>query len=302
MAFGVAEVREWVRDPEAADGDPAVLAAAYARFETDGGVEHFREASSLERYRMLADAAQVSGAFAFLVLQAFVAFPYAAERERPTRVGVAFGHLRYPDPRACPRRVGGRVIGRLPWLTGSGIFDRVVFGFLDANGEEVRALLDAWDRPGFAHSRPMDLVAMTGTRTVTVDVDLDKLPDEVSRYPSGTMAEGDRAGYVWQTPLMAGLVWASLDREPALATRAEPLLARLEHAVEFGVEPEAGRRLRTEAAAACVDLARLAAFAQGGGTLRRGHPAERVYREALIVNLMARTPDLVAEALEGGTP
>ncbi len=43
-------------------------------------------------------------------------------------------------------------------------------------------------------------------------------------------------------------------------------------------------------------VARLAVMASGGGALAHGHPAQRLYREALLYSLMAQTDAIVGQA------
>jgi alkylation response protein AidB-like acyl-CoA dehydrogenase len=61
---------------------------------------------------------------------------------------------------------------------------------------------------------------------------------------------------------------------------------------------EQGPRLRAELGDFAVRLARLAVMAGGGGALTIGHPAQRLYREALLYSLMAQTDAIVGQAFE----
>lgn len=300
MAFGLDEVRGWVEDPEAVDHSPDALRTAFELFQTSGGVTHFREASALENFHMLAAAARASGAFAFLVLQQFVASPWA-EPGGP-KVGVAFGHLRRVHPQALVA-VDGRIEGNVPWMTGATFFDQVILGYVDGS-EEVRARVPAASREGFRHSAPMELLAMSATQTVSVEVQLEVPAEILCRDSVGSMAERDQFSLVWQTPLMVGSMLASLDElqgRRAVVAKAEELIARLEQAVGWPPDFEEGLRLRSEAGEACVLLARLAMLERGAGSLHKGHPAGRRLREAMLYNLMARTPEIVDAAMEWET-
>ncbi len=278
------------------DTDFARLKAAWSEL-VRRGLHRFEGQGLFEGAGALAE---FSGAFAFLALQQQI----AGSPESPA--GVAFGHLRNPSGPA-PLWKNGKVSGEVPWLTGAGIFGRVLLGFRLEGGSEVRAWVDATDRPEFRHSEPMKLIALSSTRTVRVSVS-ELLVSEsafISREPPGSMAQGDARGALGQVPLLLGNCRASVRLIERAgrgdAPKAVSALAKLEEdvkAARASGDALEGRCLRARAGELSVRLARLACLSCGGSSLLSGHPAERVYREALVFNLMAQTDQIVADAFE----
>lgn len=272
------------------DVDPERLAEAWRAFVADG-------LTPFHLFDDIAALAEASGAFAFLALQRCVAGPDAPS----AHAGVAFGHLRNPSGPA-PLWDDGRVRGRVPWMSGAGIFDTVLLGFRLPDGAEVRAWVEATDRPGFRHGPVRPLIACASTQTVAVDVDL-PIPESefVSVAPLGTLAEGDAAGLVGHTPLLLGNVRASVLRIGEAgrgdADAARRALENLEARIAAARAGEAdGGPVRARAADLAVRTALLACLADGGGALDPAHPSSRLYREALVFSLMAQTDQVVDDA------
>lgn len=279
--------------PQAAqlDHDPQALRAVWEEFVRRGF--HLQ----LDFFTTLPLLAEYSGAFAFLALQ-----QRAAGCPDPA-AGVAFGHLRNPQGPA-PLWSEGRVSGTVPWLTGAGSFAHVLLGFRLTDGSEVRAWVPANDRPEFRHSTPLPLLAIRGANTVTVAL-RELAVDEstfVSVQPRGTQAQNDASGVLYQTPLMLGNLRASLrliaQSQRGDLAKGQELVGQLETALYSENARECGSALRARAGDLSVRLARLACMACGGGSLLTGHPAERLYREALVFSLMAQTDAVVDNAFE----
>ncbi len=57
---------------------------------------------------------------------------------------------------------------------------------------------------------------------------------------------------------------------------------RVHYAFDHGCAPEEGRKLRAEVGDFSVRMARLAVMTCGGAGLQVRHPAQRIYREALL--------------------
>lgn len=301
-------------EAERLDTDGDLLAEKYARFVSEGlhvGWSPRQPLTGREFCEVLALLAETSGAFAFVALQQLVANLSLAGRVLADadwpRVGVAFGHLRNRRG-ASPVWDGCLANGTVPWLTGAGIFDSVVLGMRGPDGAEVYALAEASDRPAFRHNAPLDLMAGSGTRTVSVLVrDLRVGEDAVLRAdPPGTMERNDMQSVLYQTPLMVGCVRACrklLDTSSHLhaAQRnrcdavTEDLLRRV-YAAFDGCTPEEGQQIRAELGDFSVRLARLTVMACGGVGLVRGHPGQRLYCEALLYSLMAQTTAIVNQA------
>ncbi len=301
--------------PDAAQMDESVAAVAawYDRFQQEelnlgGSVRMPFE--GLGFCRALETLAMVSGAFAFVAMQQFVANMNLGDRFQDSlwpKVGVAFGHLgaRGHD---LPQRREGTVNGFAPWLTGAGIFDWVVLGVYGEEQEEIFVLTEARDRLEFAHTEPISLMACAGSCTVGVHMkNLLVSDDSILKIdPPGSKARSDAETVLYQIPLLVGCVRASWeiiaasprvdnDQKAACGQHTKSLLDRAHTAFANGDMGE-GPALRAELGDYAVRIARLAAMATGGGGLRLSHPVQRLYREALVYSLMAQTDLIIHQA------
>ncbi len=303
-------------DADQIDTDEALLAHWYARFAAEGlhvGWSALQPLTGRELCEALALLAESSGAFAFVALQQFVANVNLSGHLPDDVVwpcgGVAFGQLRnLRGP--CPRLEGGFISGSIPWITGAHIFPSVVLGLLDRDGSEIHAVVDSTNRRDFQHGAPMDLVACRGTYTVSVRLSRVPVGDltVLTTEPAGTFAQNDIRGVLYQTPLMFGCVRARMKliesstrvvpAEKAVCGTSMAHLLESVYAAFEGSTPEEGARLRAQLGDFSVRLARLATMACGGAGLVRPHPAQRLYREALLYSLMAQTDRIVGQAFQ----
>lgn len=297
--------------PEAAllDGDGETVADWYNRFQqaglnVGGGVHMPFDGPGF--CRALETLAMASGAFAFVAMQQFVANMNVGDRCQASlwpKIGVAFGHLGKPAP-DLPRLRGGTANGIVPWLTGAGIFDWVVLGMHDEVQREVFILTEAHHRPEFAHTEPLSLMACAGTRTVRVHLtNLPVTDDQILKIdPPESKARSEVEAVLYQTPLLVGCMrgcWEIIAASPridlelkaACGQKTAMLQERVHKAFAQG-EMSEGAGLRAELGDYVARIARLAVMAAGGGGLSTSHPAQRLYREALIYSLMAQT-DLI---------
>ena len=255
---------------------------------------------------------EASGAFGFLALQQFVSNGRLGasiqQFDQVPAIGVAYGHLRNPVA-TCPRLREGSISGRIPWFTGSEMFEYVIFGFLDEQNREILTLIEANNRPQFYYEPEMKLTACSGTKTVQVTVDQLKVREEhyLSVNDPGSMSRGDAGGVHYHTPLMVGNIRASqkeimrCERIPTelrvrSQDRTENLLSQIRNAFANGISASESAKLRAETGDYSIRLARLCAMAVGGASLSAFHPAQRRYREALVFNLMAQTDEVLADA------
>jgi hypothetical protein len=311
----LAEFGELLR-PHAAqlDSDGNLLSHWFDRFQAEGlGVGGFQDCplSGIHFCKALALLGNVSGSFGFLVLQQLVANQQLKpEHLTPwKKVGVAFGHLRRPEGPA-PLWRDGYANGFVPWLSGAGMFDQVLLGMRDSEGNELLALVDAQNRPEFLHSPPLPLLACAATRTVTVqtrNLPVSEADIFVSR-PPGSQMRGDAGGLLYHTPLLVGCIqalWNLIRESPRLNATIkarcdnaqQELLERIFTAFSEGRFDE-GAELRAESGDFAVRLARLAIMLCGGAGLMENHPAQRLYREAMIYNVMAQTDSIAQDAFQ----
>jgi hypothetical protein len=302
--------------PDAArlDHDSDCAEMWFNRLQQEGlnkGASSHLPLSSMEFCEALAIFGRVSGTFGFLFLQQLVANPHLQAEEAGLwqKVGIAYGHLRRIGG-VCPVWSNGVVSGFVPWFSGAGVFEKVVLGMRDTEGQELFAIVSAEDRTEFSHSTPLDLFACSGTRTVTINIQNMPLPQEAVHItrPKGSQAEGDAKGVLFHTPLLVGCVEALWEQiAPCthlsphtltnLQARKENLLGRIREGFTTGDFTQ-GNHLRAEIGDFAVRLGRLAMMARGGSTLLATHPAQRLFREAMIYNLMAQTDTIVQEAFD----
>ncbi len=121
-------------DAEAMDTNGDRLAACYETFQARGlntGWSPRQPLAPRAFCEALATLSRASGAFAFVALQQIVANGMAGDHfpqaDPWPKLGVAFGHLRNPDGPA-PVLTNGRASGPVAWLTGAGVFDKIVLG------------------------------------------------------------------------------------------------------------------------------------------------------------------------------
>ncbi|MFQ3588304.1 MAG: acyl-CoA dehydrogenase family protein [Fimbriimonadaceae bacterium] len=303
-------------DGQRLDTDDDALAAAYARFADEGlhAVGGCRIGlTPVEIYRWMSAFAEYSGAFAFLVFQQWIANNHLyLPDDRPwPKAGVAFGQLRNVGNPA-PTLVDGLATGPVPWFTGSGIFESALLGVRVSGDREAFVWTSARDRPEFRHSPPYRMLAATSTRTVRVEVR--GLPIGENELflvrGAGAIGDSDSAGAVWQTPLMVGCMRAAvrlLREAPSrrvgpvsrVEARLDALVYRLERAIERGCDAVQATELRAEAGDLAVRLARLAVMGVGGMGLTETSSAQRLYREALMFNLVGQNDQIVRAAFDG---
>jgi hypothetical protein len=207
--------------------------------------------------------------------------------------GVAFAHLRRPDPglRAAPDGDAWRLDGLAPWVTGWGLADVVLTAAV--HGDDV---VWALVRPGDAGlaAEPVALSVMNATRTVRLRY-VDVRAEAVHVEPLAAWREADAVTTANAPPAAFGLVAAVADRLPGdagdlLREELEPLRRS---AYALADEP-AGRvperlALRGRALALGVRTAAAYVTASGGSAVLASHPAQRYAREAAFWTIQAQT-------------
>ncbi|WP_306320211.1 MULTISPECIES: acyl-CoA dehydrogenase family protein [unclassified Streptomyces] len=226
--------------------------------------------------------------------------------------GIAFSHLRaYPKlPVRASRVAGGwRFDGRVPWYTGWGLNDMFLLGGATEDGEVVFAAAEAREQPGLAPTAPLQLAALTGSRTVGLVLDGLVLPDEAVavRLPYERWATQDRPKNTNTNPAVFGVARAALDlldaagdgeaKETAAVLRERIHVVRRD-AYALVDEVPAAERLddRLAAKTRAYDLMRAAttaAIAAGGGrAFGLSQPAQRLAREGLFLVVQGQTPEV----------
>jgi alkylation response protein AidB-like acyl-CoA dehydrogenase len=235
--------------------------------------------------------------------------PPLARGESFTTVGISHlttsrRHLTAPALSATQDGSGWRLTGSCPWVTGADACDTIVTGAVTDRGTQLFFVVPT-DSPGLDIAPPLDMLALSGSRTSSVAFH-DVRPADVIAPAGG----GVRTGGLATTALTLGSSRAALalldheaDGRPALAPiaaglRAETLAlsARLATAASDGIDPEARDRLRGEANSLVIRAAQAALTASKGAGFVAGHPAERLVRESLFY-LVWSCPQTVADAM-----
>jgi alkylation response protein AidB-like acyl-CoA dehydrogenase len=281
------------------------------------------------------ESARASGTFAFLQTQhqsaAAMLETSAPEamrravlpgmRDGRRRIGIGFSQLRRPGPPVLRARAEGdgfRLDGHVPWVTGYGFFGEFLLGAALPDGRSVFGLALLQNGPSRAVSTPMALAAMNAARTVTVDFENHRLEADAVAFikPPGWIQDNDRINVAQQGHFALGCAQAGLDVLRANAegrgeTPACETLSRLEseweqvhadlEAWQGDVAVEAVAH-RAETRAHAIDLmfrcAQAAVVSSAGAANSLHHPAQRVYREALVFSVSAQTPVIRAATLK----
>ena len=299
--------------------------------ENWGGVDI--DAATFYEYQEL--TARYSGALCFLQTQHHSATSMLANSDnemlkrrylraialRELRLGIGFSHLRRsgnPSVTAIPSEDGYLLSGKVPWVTGFGLFqkfiiaavlpdDRAVFGlvpFVNSESESGK----------ITFGEIMQLIAMNSTNTVTATL-TNWLLDEaqiISIKPAGWISENDRQKILYFVPATFGCIQAGLDiikavaqvkNSSAIANAFQTLEHKFDRLKEnFPQSKSSSKAEQLALRAKSIDLAvrcgHAAVAVSGGAANSKMHPAGRVYREALVYTVSGQTQDVMAATLD----
>ncbi|MGW3115635.1 acyl-CoA dehydrogenase family protein [Streptomyces sp. NPDC001107] len=220
--------------------------------------------------------------------------------------GIAYAHVRaFPrvPVRATAERDGWRFDGTVPWYTGWGLNDVMLLAGVTDSDEIVFAFADARDQPGLRASEPMQLAALTAARTVSLELDGLRLPEEsvVLRTPQDKFALVDLPRSTNTSPAVFGVAYAALRvlEDAGEAETARGLRGRLDEvrrqAYDLADHPVPHERVAERLAlkTRSYDLMRAATTAAvvagGGRTMDVRHPAQRLAREGMFLLVQGQT-------------
>lgn len=247
--------------------------------------------------------------------------PHLASGAR--RVGIGFSQLRRPgDPimKAVPVEGGYELNGTVPWVTGYGSFDDFIIGATLPDGRALYGIVPfrncQRDGGEIAFGEPMELAVMNSTQTAVAEVRQWRLSHDRVLFvqPADAVRQRDRANVLHHSFFSLGCAQAALD---ILAIAAEkkplPFIGDTWHALErqlsqtrdtiFAEQVHPTRtfarrvQLRANAITLAVRCAHAAVTASSGAANSLHHPAQRVYREAMLFSVSGQTTAVMEATL-----
>jgi len=231
------------------------------------------------------------------------------------RIGLGFSQLRRPgEPimKAFEGQGGYRLSGHAPWVTGQGFFDSWLVGAQLPDGSAVFGLTPFAAEAGITFSEPMKLAAFQSGQTVTCDLDDWLLAEDQVVFVKrpGWIQTNDMINITLQGWFALGCARAGLDvmeeawrrrRSDSIRTALDALEAERMACREALTRPCDPEPERLKARAWVIDLAvrcaHAAVVASSGASNSLGHPAQRVFREALVFSVTAQTGPIMEATL-----
>jgi len=226
-------------------------------------------------------------------------------------MGVAFGHLRRPEPMVRAIKVSGgwEIDGLAPWVTGWPLLDAIIVGALTADGRHLFAVIETRHTPGCTPSDPLRLSAMQASRTVAVRFDRVSVSESnVLRIADPEeLRQGDRSNLLKTIAPLSGVASTALSVGRAslrsrslseagrdweiLSARHADLRTKVLEALTSTPGPSDDDRLalRTEAISLAMDITAGAVVAGAGNGVLSSLPAQRLQREAAFYSVFQQT-------------
>jgi alkylation response protein AidB-like acyl-CoA dehydrogenase len=234
-------------------------------------------------------------------------------------IGIGFSQLRRAGPpimRAEETDGGYLLDGHVPWVTGWSFYPEFLVGAALPDGRSIFAIVPLVKSDRIGISEPMKLAAMESAQTVTVDFSNYFVPShKVSAVVApGWIQTSDEINVALQRHFALGCARGALDilldaaekkgfdflREAYDSLSAELTLCRA--ATSAGAQTGPATDARLEARAWAIELsvrcAHAAIAASSGAANSLNHPAQRVYREALVYTVSAQTVPIMEATLK----
>ncbi len=277
---------------------------------------------------------QYSGALAFLQLQHQGAVNAIVKSENEalkqnylTKIvkenllcGLGFSQLRRqgkPMITATPIQGGYEINGNVPWITGFDFFDIFILGATLPEGQELRGIVPFTPSSQVRFSEPMKLGAMQSTNTVTATFENYFLPENniVAIAQPGDIHNNDKKVVLYPCFLVLGCAKAGLNIVEIVAQKKQLdfIKEAYDHLYEewqichnkirtaINIENrsfEDDLQLRVWSINLAQRCATAAVTVSSGAANYYNHPAQRVYKEALVFSVFAQTTDIMKEILE----
>ncbi|WP_341736858.1 acyl-CoA dehydrogenase family protein [Microcoleus sp. CAWBG640] len=237
------------------------------------------------------------------------------------RLGVGFSHLRRsgnPAVTATPAQNGYLLSGKVPWVTGFGLFQNFIVAALLPDDRAVFGLLPleniASASGKISCSEIMPLIAMSSTNTVTVTLTNWWLDESqiISFQPKDWIVKNDTKNILNFVPATFGCIRAGLDiiqaagetkKASFIVSAYEKLAHKLDRLKQnFPQSQHSSKAEQLALRAQAIDLAvrcgHAAVTVSSGAANSQKHPAGRVYREALVYTVSGQTKDVMAATLD----
>jgi alkylation response protein AidB-like acyl-CoA dehydrogenase len=235
-------------------------------------------------------------------------------------VGIGFSQLRRSGPpvmRATPTEGGYLLSGHVPWVTGYSFYPEFLIGATLPDERALFAVVPLTKQEGVSISAPMALASMGTALTVTVDFDNYFLPQSQVGFikPAGWIQNSDMINIALQGHFAIGCAMAGIDvvrqnaeKKPfpflkealrALEQELSELKLATAHAQRSTDDSTTPERLKVRAWAIefAVRSAHCAITSSSGAANSIDHPAQRIYREALVFTVSAQTPHVMEATL-----
>jgi alkylation response protein AidB-like acyl-CoA dehydrogenase len=207
---------------------------------------------------------------------------------------------------------GGYLLeGQVPWITGGGFYPEFVIGAALPDGRSVFGIVPLVDQPdgSVKVSAPLRLAAMESANTVTAEFRGYFMSDEMTSFtrPPNWIRNNDQINIALQGHFALGCAQAGINvvllagakRGLAFLTDAAKQLERelaecraATAEAQLSVDEETTQE-RLEVRAWAIDLAvrcgHAAITASSGAANLLSHPAQRIFREALVYTVSAQT-------------
>jgi len=234
-------------------------------------------------------------------------------------VGVGFSHLRRSPPplKALPIEDGYLLNGTIPWITGFDMFQAFVGAAVLPDGRAVYGMLPLSNTQfgeGYIQfSDPLPLAAMRATNTVTAELHQWFLVQDQVLFvnEADAIQASDRQNVLQHSFYALGCARAGLDIvEQAAQAKSQDWLqdvylhlnqtlrgcrAAIYTAEERSFEERL--QLRVKAIELAIQCAHAAVIVFAGGANSLEHPAQRIYREAMVFSVTGQTPAVMQATL-----
>lgn len=309
-------------------GDRALLGLRIPK--SWGGAE--LDESTFHRFQMM--VARYSGVLAFLQTQHQSAGNLIANSNNESLkkdylplmgsgeilVGVGFSQLRRqgePIMKATPVADGYVLDGEVPWITGYGFFQDFIIGATLPNGDAVYGIVSFQECDPIQLSAPMKLTAMASANTVNAKLDKWLLERDriVTIRPAGAIQQQDKKNVLYHGFFALGCARAGLDILETAYYRKKLLFLKqafdsLDEELNCcchkmfaaltseNLSFEQKLKLRAWTINLATRCSQAAITASSGAANSIEHPAQRVYREALMFTVFGQTTAVMEATLE----